>query len=69
LKAQALLYKPGPDIFLRYATFCQDDPFRPGPLSGAGHLPQGEGFLIRVPNIICGKIFIPSLLGKVDFAL
>ncbi|HUH45537.1 MAG TPA: hypothetical protein VLZ54_00180, partial [Arenibacter sp.] len=34
----------------------------------AGHLPQREGFY-RVPNMICGRIITPSLLGKVDFAL
>src|SRR5690606_30712354 len=50
-------------------TFCRDGPFRPEPLVGAGHLPRGEGFLIRVPDIVRGKISAPSLPGKVAFAL
>src|SRR5690554_4170439 len=44
-------------------------PSGPAPFQGRATFPKGEGFLIRVPNIIRGRISIPSLPGKVAFAL
>src|SRR5688572_25714484 len=44
-------------------------PSVPAPWQGRDTFPKGEGSLIRVPNVIRGKISTPSLLGKVAFAL
>jgi len=44
-------------------------PSVPAPWQGRDTFPKGEGVVIRVPNVIRGKISTPSLLGKVAFAL
>ncbi|HUH45801.1 MAG TPA: hypothetical protein VLZ54_01505 [Arenibacter sp.] len=68
-----MCYKHGPSLVLLLFTAsllpAGIPPSVPASLREAGHLPLGEGFSIRVPNMIRGRNSIPSLPAEVAFAL